>query len=101
MSRTDATVVRRQVVVNAPQSTAFAAFVERFGDFKPPEHNLLAAPIAETVFEPRAGGDISTAPPTAASADGRGSWPTSRRTGWCSAGISAPVADRERPGPDQ
>jgi len=52
------TVVRRQVVVNAPQAKAFAAFTERLGDFKPPEHNLLAAPIAETVFEPRAGGHI-------------------------------------------
>jgi uncharacterized protein YndB with AHSA1/START domain len=58
MTRTDATVVRRQVVVNAPQAQAFAAFTRRFGDFKPPEHNLLAAPIAETVFEPRAGGHI-------------------------------------------
>ena len=58
MTRTDATVVSRQVVVNAPQATAFAAFTERFGDFKPPEHNLLAAPIAATVFEPRAGGHI-------------------------------------------
>ena len=27
-------------------------FTERFGDFKPSEHNLLAAPITETVFEP-------------------------------------------------
>ena len=33
-------------------------FTERFGDFKPPEHNLLGAPIAETVFEPRVGGHI-------------------------------------------
>jgi len=44
--------------VNAPQAKAFAAFTERLGEFKPPEHNLLAAPIAETVFEPRAGGHI-------------------------------------------
>ena len=29
-----------------------------FVDFKPPEHNLLGAPIAETVFEPRVGGGI-------------------------------------------
>jgi uncharacterized protein YndB with AHSA1/START domain len=58
MTGTDATVVRRHVVVNAVQEKAFAAFTERFGDFKPPEHNLLAAPIAETVFEPRAGGHI-------------------------------------------
>ena len=33
-------------------------FTERFGDFKPREHNLLAAPIAETVFEPHVGGHI-------------------------------------------
>ena len=58
MTGAETTVVRRQVVVNAPQARAFAAFTERLGDFKPPEHNLLAAPIAETVFEPRAGGHI-------------------------------------------
>jgi uncharacterized protein YndB with AHSA1/START domain len=52
------TVIRRQVVVDAPIEKAFAAFTERFGDFKPREHNLLASPIAETVFEPRAGGHI-------------------------------------------
>jgi hypothetical protein len=33
-------------------------FTERFGDFKPPEHNLLGAAIAETVFEPKVGGHI-------------------------------------------
>src|SRR3954454_1230484 len=51
-------VVRRQIVVEAPIERAFTVFTERFGDFKPAEHNLLAAPIAETVFEPRAGGHI-------------------------------------------
>jgi uncharacterized protein YndB with AHSA1/START domain len=58
MTAAEITVFRRQVVVNAPQAKAFAAFTERLGEFKPPEHNLLAAPIAETVFEPRAGGHI-------------------------------------------
>src|SRR4249920_2269873 len=58
MTRTDATVVSRQVVVNAPQAKAFETFTGRFGDFKPPEHNLLGAAIAETVFEPRVGGHI-------------------------------------------
>ena len=58
MTRAEITVVRRQVVVNAPQAKAFAAFTERLGEFKPPEHNMLAAPIAETVFEPRVGGGI-------------------------------------------
>jgi len=50
--------VAHQVVVNAPIERAFAVFTERFGDFKPREHNLLAVPIAETVFEPRVGGHI-------------------------------------------
>jgi hypothetical protein len=47
MTRTEVPVVRKQVVVNAPVEQAFTAFTERFGDFKPPEHNLLAAAIAE------------------------------------------------------
>ena len=51
-------VVTHHVVVNAPIERAFAVFTERFGDFKPREHNLLAVPIAETVFEPRVGGHI-------------------------------------------
>jgi uncharacterized protein YndB with AHSA1/START domain len=58
MTQAPAEVVRRQIVVPAPLEKAFAVFTERFGDFKPPEHNLLAAPIAETVFEPRVGGYI-------------------------------------------
>ena len=58
MTQTDATVVRKHVVVNAGIDQAFATFTERFGDFKPPEHNLLQAPIAETVFEPHVGGHI-------------------------------------------
>jgi uncharacterized protein YndB with AHSA1/START domain len=51
-------VVRRQIIVDAPIERAFAVFTERFGDFKPPEHNLLRVAIAETVFEPRVGGHI-------------------------------------------
>jgi uncharacterized protein YndB with AHSA1/START domain len=51
-------VVRRRIVVDASIEEAFAAFTDRLGEFKPPEHNLLGAPIAETVFEPRVGGHI-------------------------------------------
>jgi uncharacterized protein YndB with AHSA1/START domain len=58
MTQSEAPVVRRQIVVGAPVDKAFALFVERFGDIKPAEHNLLAAPIAETVFEPHVGGHI-------------------------------------------
>ena len=58
MTQEAAAVVRVQMVVEAPIERAFSVFTERFGDFKPPEHNLLGAPIAETVFEPRVGGHI-------------------------------------------
>ena len=58
MTETATPVVRRQIVVPAPIEKAFGVFTARFGDFKPPEHNLLTAPIAETVFEPRVGGHI-------------------------------------------
>jgi uncharacterized protein YndB with AHSA1/START domain len=52
------TSVRTQVVVEAPVERAFRVFTEDFGRFKPPEHNLLGAEIAETVFEPRVGGHL-------------------------------------------
>jgi uncharacterized protein YndB with AHSA1/START domain len=52
------TVVRHEVVVPVPPAEAFRAFTERFGEVKPPEHNLLGTPIAETTFEPRVGGNI-------------------------------------------
>jgi uncharacterized protein YndB with AHSA1/START domain len=58
MSNDTIAVVRRQVVVEAPVEQAFATFTERFGDFKPREHNLLGVPIVETVFEARVGGHI-------------------------------------------
>ncbi|MFI7250286.1 SRPBCC family protein [Micromonospora chalcea] len=57
MSDRDA-VVSRQIVVNAPVEQAFAVFTQRFGDFKPREHNLLGSPIVETVLEPKVGGHI-------------------------------------------
>jgi uncharacterized protein YndB with AHSA1/START domain len=58
MTQVHAEVVTRQVVVDAPIGHAFTVFTERFGDFKPPEHNLLRSPIVETVFEPHVGGHI-------------------------------------------
>lgn len=58
MSRADDVVVRREVVVNAPLERAFALFTERFGDFKPKEHNMLGVPIAETRFDREVGGHI-------------------------------------------
>ena len=58
MTQATATVVRKQIVVEAPIERAFSVFTDRFGDFKPPEHNLLQVPIAETVFESKVGGHI-------------------------------------------
>ncbi len=58
MTETAAPVVQKEIIVDAPIERAFAVFTERFGDFKPPEHNLLRVPIAETVFEPEVGGFI-------------------------------------------
>ena len=58
MTQAASVVVRRRTVVEAPIERAFTVFTERFGDFKPPEHNLLGAAITETVFEPEVGGHI-------------------------------------------
>jgi uncharacterized protein YndB with AHSA1/START domain len=56
MSQSSRTSVSRSVVVDAPIDKSFKVFTEDFGRFKPPEHNLLGADIAETVFETRVGG---------------------------------------------
>ena len=53
-----ATPVKQSIVVEAPIAHAFKVFTEKFGSFKPPEHNMLGVEIAETVFEPRVGGHI-------------------------------------------
>jgi uncharacterized protein YndB with AHSA1/START domain len=58
MSLAEDVIVRREVTVDAPIERAFATFTERFGDFKPKEHNMLGVPITETRFEPHVGGHI-------------------------------------------
>ena len=57
-TQTHETTVQAQIVVDAPLERAFSVFTEGFGSFKPPEHNMLAVEIAETVFEPRVGGHV-------------------------------------------
>ena len=52
------TVVRSEVVVDAPIERAFRVFTHKFDRIKPREHNLLAVEIAESVFEPRVGGRV-------------------------------------------
>jgi uncharacterized protein YndB with AHSA1/START domain len=58
MSTQAETAIRTSIVVEAPVERAFAVFVEDFDQVKPREHNMLGVDIAETVFEPRAGGHI-------------------------------------------
>jgi uncharacterized protein YndB with AHSA1/START domain len=53
----DATV-RTEIVVEAPIDRAFRVFTHNFDRIKPREHNMLSVDIAESVFEPRAGGRV-------------------------------------------
>ena len=55
---TDRTSIRTDIVVDTAQDRAFKLFTERFDEIKPREHNLLGVDIAESVFEPRAGGRV-------------------------------------------
>lgn len=57
-NQVEAATIKKSVVVEAPIERAFEVFTLEFGSFKPPDHNLLAVPIAETIFEPRVGGCI-------------------------------------------
>lgn len=50
-------IVRHELVVDLPISEAFWRFAD-LDKIKPREHNLLAVPIAETVLEHHAGGDV-------------------------------------------
>ena len=52
------TSIRTEVVVDAAQDRAFKLFTEQFDRIKPREHNMLGVDIAESVFEPRAGGRV-------------------------------------------
>ena len=56
--RASETAVRGSIVVAAPIERAFSVFTDGFGSFKPREHNMLEADIAETVFESHVGGNI-------------------------------------------
>jgi uncharacterized protein YndB with AHSA1/START domain len=54
----EATAIRTSVVVDAPIEDAFRIFTEDFDKVKPRDHSLLEADLAESVFEPRAGGRV-------------------------------------------
>ena len=50
------TSIRTEIVVDAPIERAVRVFIQDFDRVKPREHNMLGVELAETVFEPRAGG---------------------------------------------
>jgi uncharacterized protein YndB with AHSA1/START domain len=56
--RVSAPSIKQSIVVEAPIESAFKVFTEDLGSFNPREHNLLSVPIAETMFELRAGGHV-------------------------------------------
>jgi uncharacterized protein YndB with AHSA1/START domain len=57
---TQATVtsIRTSVDVEVPIDRAFRVFTDDFDRIKPRDHNMLEVDIAESVFEPRAGGRV-------------------------------------------
>ena len=57
-TQAEGTSIRTEIVVEAPQERAFRVFTENFDQIKPREHNMLPVDIAESVFEPRAGGRV-------------------------------------------
>jgi uncharacterized protein YndB with AHSA1/START domain len=57
-SQAQDTSVRTEIVVNAATERAFRLFTEHFDRIKPREHNMLGVDIAESVFEPSAGGRV-------------------------------------------
>jgi uncharacterized protein YndB with AHSA1/START domain len=57
-TQAEQTSIRTDVVVEAAAERAFRVFTEQFDQIKPREHNMLEVDIAESVFEPRAGGRV-------------------------------------------
>lgn len=57
-TQAEQTSIRAEVVVQAPIDRAFRVFAEQFDKIKPREHNLLQVDIAQSVFEPFAGGRV-------------------------------------------
>lgn len=57
-STRETTTVELEIVVDVPVEHAFRVFTDDFDRIKPHEHNIMAVPIARTVFEGRVGGRI-------------------------------------------
>ena len=58
MNDSESTWVRSSIVVDTPIDRAFTVFTADIGNWWPPEHHILQSPLAEMVFEPRAGGHV-------------------------------------------
>ena len=56
MTQTEATVVRRRIVVNAPIERAFKVFTEGYHTWNPPEHHIGEVELDHTIMEEREGG---------------------------------------------
>jgi uncharacterized protein YndB with AHSA1/START domain len=52
------TAVSTSITVEAPLEVAFETFTAGMAGWWNPEHHIIEAPLAEMVFEPRAGGHI-------------------------------------------
>jgi uncharacterized protein YndB with AHSA1/START domain len=50
--------VHKSIAVEAPIERAFGVFTDDIASWWPPDHHVLDAPLAEMVFEPRAGGHV-------------------------------------------
>jgi uncharacterized protein YndB with AHSA1/START domain len=57
-TQVDATSVTTAIDVEAPVEHAFRVFTDGIGSWWNPEHHILAAELAEMVFEPYVGGHI-------------------------------------------
>jgi uncharacterized protein YndB with AHSA1/START domain len=52
------TAVHSSIIVDAPIERAFSVFTDGISTWWPPEHHILQAELAETVFEAREGGYV-------------------------------------------
>jgi uncharacterized protein YndB with AHSA1/START domain len=57
-TQAEQTSIRVEIVVDAPVEHAFRVFAEQFDQIKPRDHNLTQVDVAESVFEPFAGGRV-------------------------------------------
>jgi uncharacterized protein YndB with AHSA1/START domain len=57
-TQAEQTSIRTEIVVDAPVEHAFRVFTEQFDQIKPRDHNLMQVDVAESVFEPFAGGRV-------------------------------------------